>query len=147
MSRPRFDPRVGKILWGRAWQSTPVFLPGESMDRGVWHRVAESDTTEATDHAHTLLHGEVGESTWAPSACPLSQMPALPFCPRAWREGGWPGAGALGPHLSPCAAEKVTFTGKSCGQTRHISCPRALAAASVLGCKILWNPEAALLGF
>lgn len=62
-------------------------------------------------------------------------------------EGGWPGAGALGPHLSPCVAEKVTFTGKSCGQTRHISCPRALAAASVLGCKILWNPEAALLGF
>ena len=25
----RFDPRVGKIPW-RAWQSTPVFLPGES---------------------------------------------------------------------------------------------------------------------
>ena len=25
-----FDPRVGKILWRRAWQTTPVFLPGES---------------------------------------------------------------------------------------------------------------------
>ena len=25
-----FDPRVGKILWRRAWQPTPVFLPGES---------------------------------------------------------------------------------------------------------------------
>ena len=25
-----FDPWVGKISWRRAWQSTPVFLPGES---------------------------------------------------------------------------------------------------------------------
>ena len=25
-----FDPCVGKIPWRRAWQSTPVFLPGES---------------------------------------------------------------------------------------------------------------------
>ena len=27
---PRFDPWVGKIPWRRAWQSTPVLLPGES---------------------------------------------------------------------------------------------------------------------
>ena len=27
--RCRFDPWVGKIPWRRAWQSTPVFLPGE----------------------------------------------------------------------------------------------------------------------
>ena len=26
--RPRFDPWVGKILWKRKWQPTPVFLPG-----------------------------------------------------------------------------------------------------------------------
>ena len=26
----RFDPWVGKIPWSRAWQPTPVFLPGES---------------------------------------------------------------------------------------------------------------------
>ena len=25
-----FDPWVGKIPWGRKWQPTPVFLPGES---------------------------------------------------------------------------------------------------------------------
>ena len=48
-----FDPWVGKILWRRAWQLTPVFLFGES------HRqrslagyspqcLTESDTTEAT---------------------------------------------------------------------------------------------------
>ena len=28
--RRRFDPWVRKILWRRAWQPTPVFLPGES---------------------------------------------------------------------------------------------------------------------
>jgi len=28
--RHGFDPWVGKILWRRAWQLTPVFLPGES---------------------------------------------------------------------------------------------------------------------
>ena len=26
----RIDPRVRKIPWRRAWQPTPVFLPGES---------------------------------------------------------------------------------------------------------------------
>ena len=28
--RPGFDSWVGKISWRRNWQSTPVFLPGES---------------------------------------------------------------------------------------------------------------------
>ena len=28
--RLKFDPWVGKIPWRRAWQPTPVFLPGES---------------------------------------------------------------------------------------------------------------------
>ena len=30
VKRCRFDPWVGKIPWRRAWQPTPVFLPGES---------------------------------------------------------------------------------------------------------------------
>ena len=46
--RDRFNPWVGKMPWRRPWQPTPVFLPGESMDRGAWramvHRVAESWT-------------------------------------------------------------------------------------------------------
>ena len=29
IKRPGFDPWVGKILWRRKWQPTPVFLPGE----------------------------------------------------------------------------------------------------------------------
>ena len=28
--RPGFDPWIAKISWRRAWQPTPVFLPGES---------------------------------------------------------------------------------------------------------------------
>ena len=28
--RHGFNPWVGKILWRRAWQFTPVFLPGET---------------------------------------------------------------------------------------------------------------------
>ena len=32
-----FDPWVGKIPWGRAWQPIPVFLPGES--HGQWSLV------------------------------------------------------------------------------------------------------------
>ena len=27
--RPRFNPWVGKILWRRKWQSTPVLSPGK----------------------------------------------------------------------------------------------------------------------
>ena len=41
------------MYWGRKWQPTPVFLPGESQGRGslmgcrLWGRT-ESDTTEVT---------------------------------------------------------------------------------------------------
>ena len=31
--RPRFDPRVGNILWRRKWQPTLVLLPGKSHGR------------------------------------------------------------------------------------------------------------------
>ena len=47
--RPGFDPWVGKILWRRKWQPTPVLLPGKSHG---WRSVVgprghkESDTTE-----------------------------------------------------------------------------------------------------
>ena len=46
-----FDPWVRKIPWRRKWQSTPVFLPGESHGQrslaGYSPRdCKESDTTE-----------------------------------------------------------------------------------------------------
>jgi len=49
--RPGFDPWVGKILWRREWQPTPVFLPGEFhgqrslVDYSPWD-CKESDMTE-----------------------------------------------------------------------------------------------------
>ena len=42
--RCRFDPWVGKIPWRRAWQPSPVFLPGESHGQrwlATVHRVAK----------------------------------------------------------------------------------------------------------
>jgi len=53
---PGFDHWVRKIPWRRAWQPTPVFLPGEACGLrslagcSPWGR-KESDTTEATEHA------------------------------------------------------------------------------------------------
>ena len=49
----RFDPCVRKIRWRRAWQLTPVFLPGESHGQRSLagyspHSPPQSDMTEAT---------------------------------------------------------------------------------------------------
>ena len=51
--RHGFDPWVGKVPWRRAWQPTPVCLPGESHGQRslVGHSPqgrTESDTTEVT---------------------------------------------------------------------------------------------------
>ena len=51
-------PGWGKIPWRRAWQPTPVFLPGESHGQRSLAEFSpyschESDTTKVTSHAHT----------------------------------------------------------------------------------------------
>jgi len=33
MQEAQVDPWVGKIPWRRKWQSTPVFLPGQSHEQ------------------------------------------------------------------------------------------------------------------
>ena len=43
-NRCRFDPWVRKIPWRRAWQPTPVFLPGESHGHQVSFRLQYSDS-------------------------------------------------------------------------------------------------------
>ena len=52
------DPWVRKTPWRKAWQLTPVFIPGESHGQRrlvgygpQGHK--ESHTTKATEHAHT----------------------------------------------------------------------------------------------
>ena len=46
MQETGFDPWVGKIPWSRKWQPTPLFLPGNVMDRRTWwatvHRFEKS---------------------------------------------------------------------------------------------------------
>ena len=54
--RHRFDPRVRKIPWRRAWHPTPVFLPGESHGQRSLAGCGpcghtELDTTEAAKHS------------------------------------------------------------------------------------------------
>jgi len=54
--RLRFNPWVRKIPWRRAWQPTPVFLPGEpngqrSLVGYSSKGCKESNTTEVTWHA------------------------------------------------------------------------------------------------
>ena len=60
IKRCGFNPWLGKIPWRRAWQPTPVFLPGEFHGQRrlaayspLGHK--ELDTTEATEHACSLL--------------------------------------------------------------------------------------------
>ena len=53
--RHGFDPWARKVPWRKAWQPTPVFLPGESRGQkslaGYSRRGRkESDMTEATSH-------------------------------------------------------------------------------------------------
>jgi len=53
-----FNPWVRKIPWRRAWQPTPVFLPGESHGQrslvgySPWG-CKELNWTEVTEHAYT----------------------------------------------------------------------------------------------
>ena len=55
MPETRVWSLVGKILWRRQQQSTPVFWPGESHgQRSLWgHK--ELDTTETLTHTHKVL--------------------------------------------------------------------------------------------
>ena len=78
LKRDGFSPWVRKIPWRRAWQHTPVFLPGESCGQrslagySPWgHK--DSDTPEATKLARycisyypssvcDILHAALGNS-------------------------------------------------------------------------------------
>ena len=61
--------RVGKIPWRRAWQPTPVFLPGES--HGQRNKVGyspwgykDSDSTEATENNTQYAWSVANPSLW-----------------------------------------------------------------------------------
>ena len=55
--RPRFDPWVGKILWRRKWQPTPVLLPGKSHGQRsmVGYSPLDHKESDTTEWLHYLL--------------------------------------------------------------------------------------------
>ena len=58
---PGAIPGMGRSIWGRKWQPTPVFLPGEfhGQRKLVGYSPLgrkESDTTEWLTHTHTHTH-------------------------------------------------------------------------------------------
>ena len=44
----QFNPWARKIPWRRQWLPTPVFLPGEPMDRGAWWATVQGVTKSWT---------------------------------------------------------------------------------------------------
>ena len=52
--RHKFDPWVGKIPWRRAWQPTPISLPGESHGQRSLADYSQWDfrDLDMTEHAH-----------------------------------------------------------------------------------------------
>ena len=62
--RPGFDPWVGKKPWRRAWQPTPVFLPGESPWTEEPGRLQSMGSQRVrhdwvTKHTHTHTHTHI----------------------------------------------------------------------------------------
>ena len=128
--RPMFDLWGGKIPWRREWQPTPVFSPGASHgQRGLagyspWGR-KESDTAEATEHAHTLdkyvltvcspKPGELPvfgksacEPLWSPCFLCLHSTGTMSLVPEfqhslapLWRHWGGGAPAILSPRKSP----------------------------------------------
>ena len=54
--RHGFDPWVGKILWSRKWQPTPVFLPGKFHGQRSLegYKPWGHKELDMTEHTHTL---------------------------------------------------------------------------------------------
>ena len=94
-----FNAWVGKIPWRRAWQPTPVFLPGESHGQrslaryGPWG-CKELDTTEVTYHMCIIniyvyyKHMDFpGGSAGKESACNAGNLGSIPGLGRSPGEG------------------------------------------------------------
>ena len=76
-----FNPWVGKIPWRRAWQPTPVFLPGESDGQrslagySPWDH-KELDRTEATEHVPSHWMVKDAKTGWEEATKPACWMNA-----------------------------------------------------------------------
>ena len=57
--RRRFDPCMGKIPWRRAWQPTPVFLPGESHGQRRQAGYSSQDHKDSNMTEQLSLHSHL----------------------------------------------------------------------------------------
>ena len=57
-TRLGFNPWVGKIPWRKAWQPTPVFLPGESHGQRslVGYSPRDCKESDTTKHRRAQIH-------------------------------------------------------------------------------------------
>ena len=83
--RPGFDPFVRKIPWRRAWQPTPVFLPGESREQRslvdyspCGHRVGHGWATNTSLLLLDIEMGFPGGSNGKESARSAGDLGSIP---------------------------------------------------------------------
>ena len=97
--RHRFDPCVGKIPGRRAWQPTPVLLPGNPIDRGAWwaavHGVTQSQTRQKPLSTHAGFQHGVVPKGWS-GQMRRRTISAKPSRWPAWCRM-WPGVPPLRP--------------------------------------------------
>ena len=87
--RPGFNPWVRKITWRRKWQSTPVFLPGESYgQRNLVGYSLDCKELDMSEHAHSKWIARYSErreivlaaGMWVfPETLPLASRSCLTF--------------------------------------------------------------------
>ena len=109
--RQGFNPWVGKIPWRRKWQTTPIFLPGESHEptRGSWGmtvcRVTKSRIRLSAQT--TRKRREVNQGILGPTVTASPTLTAARACGRVQRPKSWllgkHRVRASQQHLSACA--------------------------------------------
>ena len=74
--RLQFDPWVGEIPWRREWLPTPVFLPGDSIDREAWRAAVHGITRVGHDRVTntSLLTSATRETHKFSSLCITSYL-------------------------------------------------------------------------
>ena len=127
--RLEFKPWVGKIPWRRKWQSTPVFLPGESHGQrslvgySPWG-CKESDTIEHT-HTHTHTHIWIWYNcgNWLKSP---REVAAFASGPGSWsQQGSWLGRG------NGCKVRKNTHPFSMRSSKKRLESMSVLTASSL----------------
>ena len=74
--RQKFDPWVGKIPWRRAWQPTPVFLPGESPWTEEPGRLQSIGSQRVRCNWSDLAHIPLNMSSLGPRFCVIFKSPS-----------------------------------------------------------------------